>query len=164
MHLVLRWIKRLMMPFKPGYLQYAIDLIFLTGWRIWRETSFTRNRSRIFNRFKIRPVQCEHSVIVQFHAPKQPHSIGNCNAYKIFKYFVIYLFVCIFLSRSRKPRMASFLDPEGSTIKELNIQRKAINGSQVRWFILSQIYKQARSVGLISNSPFWLLYICLDVK
>lgn len=52
---------------------------------------------------------------------------------KYLKYFMLcYLFVCIFLSRSRKPRMASFLDPEGSMIKELNIQRKAINGSQVR--------------------------------
>ena len=51
---------------------------------------------------------------------------------KYLNIYVIYLFVCIFLFRSRKPRMASFLDPEGSTIKELNIQRKAINGSQVR--------------------------------
>lgn len=69
---------------------------FLTGWRIWRETSFTRNRSRIFNRFKIRPVQCEHSVIVQFHAPKQPHSIGNCNAYKIFKYFMLFIYLFVY--------------------------------------------------------------------
>lgn len=27
-YFVFRWIKRLMMPFKPGYLQYAIDQIF----------------------------------------------------------------------------------------------------------------------------------------
>ncbi|KAM7425845.1 hypothetical protein ABFA07_022776 [Porites harrisoni] len=41
------------------------------------------------------------------------------------------LHISIRYEGSRKPRMASFLDPEGSTIKELNIQRKAINGSQV---------------------------------
>ena len=62
--------------------------IEFSGCRIWRETSFTRDRSRIVNQLKIRPVQCEHRVIAQFHAPKQPNSIGNCNAYEIFKYFM----------------------------------------------------------------------------
>lgn len=35
------------------------------------------------------------------------------------------------IHRPRKLRMASFMDSNGSLLKEINIQRKSINGSQV---------------------------------
>ena len=35
------------------------------------------------------------------------------------------------IRRQRKLRMAAFMDTEGSVVKEMNIQRRSINGSQV---------------------------------
>lgn len=37
----------------------------------------------------------------------------------------------VWIPRQKKLRMASFIDTEGSVVKEINIQRKSINGSQV---------------------------------
>lgn len=121
------------MPFKPGYLQYAID-------RIFRPAGEFDGRRRLHGTVQefstgLKFVPCSVNIASLFNFMHQNNrtvlEIVTLTKYtEIF--YVIYLFVCIFLFRSRKPRMASFLDPEGSTIKELNIQRKAINGSQVR--------------------------------
>lgn len=68
-----------------------------------------------------------------------------------------------FILSSRKLRMASILNSEGSLIKDLNIQRKAINGSQVlsEIIVMFWIFFGGRTSCSFIRLPSWFQTIFL---
>lgn len=96
MHLVLRWIKRLMMPFKPGYLQYAIDLIF------WPAGEFD-GRRRLHETVQefstgLKFVQCSVNIASLFNFMHQ-NNRTVLEIVTLTKYLNIlcYLFICLYI-------------------------------------------------------------------